>query len=90
MAAIGGVAKPVAAIGDDGAEGPVARGAARPVGGAADEDDASATSSVRGCARRALLQDSRALLAINLRKLPPAVASAAGAASDAADAAGLG
>ena len=88
MAAIGGVAKPLAAAGDDGAEGPVARGTARPVGGAADEDDASATSSVRGCSRRALLQDSRALLAMNLRKRSPAVASAAGAAGDAADARG--
>ena len=33
VAANGGVAKPVAAIGDDGAAGPVARGTAKPVGG---------------------------------------------------------
>ena len=99
MEAIGGVAKPVAAIGDDGGEGPVARGTARSVGGAADEDDASATSlphssddsSVRGCSRRALLQASRLLLAMNLRKrcrAAPAAASAAGAAGDAAGADG--
>ena len=70
---------PVAAIGDDDAEMPVAMGTAGPVGGATDKDEASATSLSPDDSSVARML----LLTKDLRKRSPAVASAAGAAAGA-------